>query len=44
VVYFVSDRQARIYLPLVYSKGTKDDLTRAEENELRKLARLLEES
>lgn len=33
----------RIYLLLVYAKGVKDNLTRAEENDLRKLARALEE-
>lgn len=43
VIYFVLDRRNRIYLLLVYAKGAKDDLTRAEENELRKLARALEE-
>jgi hypothetical protein len=36
------DRRARIYLLLVYSKAAKDDLTQAEENELRKLAKALE--
>ncbi len=43
VVYYLLDRRDRIYLLLVYAKGVKDDLTRAEENELRKLARALEE-
>ena len=43
VVYYFLDRWDRIYLLLVYAKGVKDDLTRAEENELRKLARALEE-
>ena len=43
VVYYFLDRRDRIYLLLVYAKGVKDDLTRAEENELRKLARALEE-
>jgi len=33
----------RIYLLLVYAKGVKDDLTGAEENELRRLAKALEE-
>ena len=43
VTYYLLDRRDRIYLLLVYAKGVKDDLTRAEENELRKLARALEE-
>ncbi len=43
VIYYFLDRRDRIYLLLVYAKGVKDDLTRAEENELRKLARALEE-
>lgn len=43
VVYYFLDRRDRIYLLLVYAKGVKDNLTRAEENELRKLARALEE-
>ena len=43
VVYYFLDRRDRIYLLLVYAKGVKDDLTRAEQNELRKLARALEE-
>ena len=43
VVYYFLDRRERVYLLLVYAKGVKDDLTRAEENELRKLARALEE-
>lgn len=42
VIYYLLDRRDRIYLLLVYSKTVKDDLTRAEENELRKLARELE--
>jgi hypothetical protein len=42
VIYYFLDRRDRIYLLLVYAKGVKDDLTRAEENELRKLARALE--
>ena len=36
------DLRPRIYLLLVYSKAAKDDLTQAEENELRKLAKALE--
>jgi len=43
VIYYLLDRRERIYLLLVYAKGVKDDLTRAEENDLRKLARALEE-
>ena len=43
VIYYLLDRRDRIYLLLVYAKGVKDGLTRAEENELRKLARALEE-
>ena len=42
VIYYLADRRDRIYLLLVYSKTVKDDLTRAEENELRTLARALE--
>lgn len=37
-----TERRDRIYLLLVYSKGVKDDLSRAEENELRRLGRALE--
>lgn len=43
VIYYYIDRRDRIYLLLMYGKGVKDNLTRAEENELRKLARALEE-
>ncbi len=43
MIYYLLDRRDRIYLLLVYAKGVKDDLTRAEENDLRKLARALEE-
>jgi len=43
VIYYFLDRRDRIYLLLVYAKGMKDNLTRAEENELRKLAKALEE-
>lgn len=42
VIYYLLDRRNRIYLLLVYAKGVKDDLTRAEENDLRKLAKALE--
>jgi len=42
VIYYLVDRKDRIYLLLVYPKTAKDDLTRAEENELRKHARVLE--
>ena len=40
--YFVGARQ-RIYLIYAYAKNVKDDLTRAEENEFRKLAEVLKE-
>ena len=43
MIYYLLDRRDRIYLLLVYAKGVKDTLTRAEENELRKLAKILEE-
>ena len=43
VVYYFVDRRDRIYLLLVFAKGVKENLTRAEENELRKLAKALEE-
>jgi hypothetical protein len=42
VVYYFSERKARVFLMLVYSKNAKDDLTRSEENELRKVAKILE--
>jgi hypothetical protein len=42
VVYYFVDARDRIYLLLVYSKSAKDDLTQAEENELRRLAKVLE--
>lgn len=42
VIYYLLDQRNRIYLLLVYAKGVKDDLTRAEENELRRLAGALE--
>jgi hypothetical protein len=42
VIYYFLDPPDRIYLILVYSKSVKDDLNRAEENELRELARALE--
>ena len=43
VIYYFLGRRDRIYLLLVYAKGVKENLTRAEENELRKSARALEE-
>ena len=43
VVYYFVDQRDRIYLLFVYAKGVKDNLTRAEQNELRKLAKALEE-
>lgn len=42
VVYYFSERKGRVFLVLVYPKNAKDDLTRAEENELRKVAKILE--
>jgi hypothetical protein len=42
IIYYLVERRERVYLLLVYSKGAKDNLTRAEENELRKLAKILE--
>jgi hypothetical protein len=42
VIYFPVPERSRVYLMMVYSKGTKDDLTRAEENELRVIGRILE--
>lgn len=41
-MYYLVDRRDRIYLLLAYAKGVKDNLTRAEENELRKLAKTFE--
>lgn len=41
IYYFVGERD-RIYLLLVYPKSVKDNLTGAEENELRRLAQALE--
>ena len=43
VIYYFVQRLGRIYLIEVYPKSVKDDLTRAEENALRALARILEE-
>ena len=42
VIDYFLERRERIYLLLVYAKGAKEDLSRAEENELRQLARALE--
>jgi hypothetical protein len=42
VIYYFIQRKDRIYLIEVYAKGVKDDLTRAEENALREVARILE--
>jgi hypothetical protein len=42
VIYYLLDRKDRIFLLLIYSKSAKDNLTRSEENELRKLAQALE--
>ena len=38
----IEGHRSRVYLVLAYSKSVKADLTKAEENELRKLARQLE--
>ena len=43
VIYYFVDRKDRVYLIDVYGKTMKADLTRAEENRLRKLAKLLDE-
>ena len=43
VIYYLLDRRDRIYLLFVYAKGVRDDLSRAEEYELRRLARRLDE-
>jgi hypothetical protein len=42
VVYYLLEARDRIYLLLVYSKTAKEDLTQAQENELRMLAKALE--
>jgi hypothetical protein len=42
VIYYFIDRRDRIYLIEVYSKRVKDDLSRADENALRSVARALE--
>jgi hypothetical protein len=42
VIYYFIHRKDRIYLIDVYAKGVRDDLTRAEENGLREVARILE--
>lgn len=41
IIYLPDEACERVYLILAYSKGTIDNLTRAQENELRKLARRL---
>ncbi|HUF66462.1 MAG TPA: type II toxin-antitoxin system RelE/ParE family toxin [Gemmatimonadaceae bacterium] len=38
IVYFPDERCERIYMILAYRKGTKETLTRAEENALRRLS------
>ena len=43
VIYYFVDRKDRIYLIDVYGKNVKADLTRAEENRLSKLVKLLDE-
>jgi hypothetical protein len=42
VIYYFIQGKDRIYLIEVYAKGVKDSLTRAEENGLREVARVLE--
>jgi len=42
VIYFFVEGRSRVFLFLIYSKATKDALTRAEENELRRIGRTLE--
>ena len=42
IIYYFLARRRRIYLVLAYSKNVRDDLTKAEENGLRKLACQLE--
>jgi hypothetical protein len=42
VIYYFIQGRGRIYLIEVYAKGVKDDLTRAEENGLREVAKALE--
>ena len=42
VIYYFIQRKDRVYLIEIYTKGVKDDLTRAEENDLRAVARILE--
>ena len=42
MIYYFIQRKDRIYLIEVYAKSVKDDLTRAEENGLREVARFLE--
>jgi hypothetical protein len=42
IIYYFVDRRDRVYLILAYAKGAKNDLTGAEEKELRRLARALE--
>ena len=42
VIYYFKQPKDRIYLIDIYAKGAKDDLTRAEEQGLREVARVLE--
>ncbi len=41
VIYYFVDREERVYLLLVYAKNQKDDLTRAEKNALKEIAKEL---
>jgi hypothetical protein len=41
VIYLADPSRNRLFMALAYAKGTKSTLTRREEDELRRLARLL---
>ncbi|MBW3554817.1 MAG: type II toxin-antitoxin system RelE/ParE family toxin [Gemmatimonadetes bacterium] len=41
VIYFLDERCERVYMILVYAKGVRENLSRAEMNELARLAREL---
>lgn len=43
VVYYYVARLERIYLVAFFAKNVKEDLTRAERNELKRLARALDD-
>jgi hypothetical protein len=42
VIYYHRSAKGRIYLITVYAKGVKDNLTKAEKNEFRKLTAMLD--